>query len=238
MELNWLSRTENMLGKENIVLLKNKTIMVLGVGGVGCASIEALCRCGVGKLILVDNDEFALSNLNRQKFATMETIGKDKVAVAKERIHSINPECEVIAKKMFYLPDNADELFSCDVDYVIDAIDTVTAKLDLAVQCKQRGIPLISCMGTGNRLDPTKFTVGDISQTQGCGCNLAKVMRRELKKRGVEKQEVLFSSEPPQSTDIQLSENGRHPPSSISFVPPVAGYILASHVVRRLINRI
>ncbi len=238
MCLDWLKRTVSLIGEDKIKLLNDKTVTVLGVGGVGCACIEALCRAGIGKLIIVDKDEFDITNLNRQNFATTGNIGQSKVIAAYEKIKSINPSCEVITHKMFYLPETANALFEEKTDFVVDAIDTVTAKLDLAQRCYKNDIPLISCMGTGNRLDPTKFVIGDISDTVGSGCNLSKVMRRELKKREVPMQTVLYSTELPQVPLDVFTENGRHAPASISFVPPVAGYILASYVIIKLIQNI
>ena len=233
----WLMRTEALIGKESCNLLCEKCVAVLGLGGVGGACAEALCRSGVGTLILVDKDTISLSNLNRQLFATHDTIGKEKTLAAKNRLLSINPDCNIIPLTEFYLPENREILFAHNPDFIVDAIDTVTAKLDLMETCYARNIPLVCSMGTGNRLNPEHFCIGDIADTAGSGDNLAKVIRRELKKRGVPKQAVLYSKEPPQRIGfVGEPEFGRHAPASISFVPPVAGYLLAGYVVRTLLG--
>ena len=234
----WLTRTQALIGEDAIALLQKKTVAVLGLGGVGGSAAEALCRSGVGKLILVDRDTVSRSNLNRQLFATCRTIGQKKVEAATDRLLSICPDCQIAGYHEFYTPENREFLFSQKPDFIIDAIDTVTSKLDLMETCCQRGIPLISSMGTGNRLDPSQFTIGDIADTAGSGDNLAKVIRRELKKRGVPHQTVLYSKEAPQRIGfVGEPEHGRHSPASISFVPPVAGYLLAGYAVRSLICR-
>lgn len=233
----WLQRSEALIGTEAQNSLTRRCVAVLGLGGVGGSCAEALCRAGIGKLILIDPDTFDETNLNRQLFATRELIGSSKALAAQTRLKSIAPDCTVIPMEEFYQAENRNFIFNQRPDFIVDAIDTVSSKLDLIEQCFQRNIPLISCMGTGNRLDPSQFRIGDIADTAGCGDNLAKVIRRELKKRGIPRQTVLFSQEVPQKIGfVGEAEHGRHSPASISFTPPVAGYIMASYVVRTLIQ--
>lgn len=230
------SRTELLIGKEGMRKLRSSSILVFGVGGVGSHCIEALARCGVGKLILVDNDRVSLTNINRQSIALHSTVGEYKTAVMRQKIADISPDTEVTAYETFVLPDNVEEVFSEKPDYVVDAIDTVTAKIAIAGKAKEYGIPLISCMGTGNKLHPELFEIADISETSVCP--LCRVMRRELKARGIRHLKVLYSKEKP----IALSgrdggkdgEKKRPLPGSISFVPPVAGLLIAGEVVRNL----
>ncbi|MBE6062802.1 MAG: tRNA threonylcarbamoyladenosine dehydratase [Clostridium butyricum] len=246
-----LIRTGFLIGADGIEKLKNSRVIVFGVGGVGSFTVEALARVGVGEITLIDNDTVDISNLNRQIHATYETVGKPKVDIMKERILSINKECNVIIHRVFVNNDNIEELVPKDVDYVVDAIDTVTAKLGLAEYCYKNNIKIMSCMGTGNKLDPTQFKVTDVFKTKVCP--LAKVMRRELKKRGVDKLKVVYSEEVPlkplspielgfeQKETEQDSEHGRlkvnkQSPGSISFVPPVAGMIIAGEVVRDILG--
>jgi len=232
--LNEFSRTELLLGEENIKKLKNRCIMVLGVGGVGSHCIEALARCGVGKLILVDNDTVSLTNINRQAIAFHSTVGKYKTKVMEEQIRDICPETEVVTHEMFVLPDNVDELFKEKPDYIIDAIDTVTAKLVLVEKAREYDIPIISSMGTGNKLHGELFEITDISKTSVCP--LCKVMRKELKNRGIYHLKVLYSKETPVDTSGRNTgeEAGsrRSIPGSVSFVPPVAGLLIAGEVIR------
>lgn len=230
------SRTELLIGREGMNRLKNASVMVFGVGGVGSHCIEALARSGVGKLILIDNDTVSLTNINRQSIAYYSTVGRYKTKVMKERIHDICPEIEVVTYEMFVLPDNIGTFFSEPVDYIVDAIDTVTAKLALVQLAKEKNIPIISSMGTGNKLHPEMFEVTDIYKTSVCP--LCKVMRKELKARGIKRLKVLYSKEIP----VDISErvtgeekgNRRSLPGSISFVPPVAGLIIAGEVIREL----
>lgn len=237
MQDHWLSRERLLIGEDGIKQLANSTVCVLGLGGVGGSAAEALCRAGIGHLILVDHDTVDVTNLNRQLFATRQTIGQRKIDAAMDRLRSINPSVTLTLLDTFYLPENREEVFSHTPDFMIDAIDTVTAKLDLAEQCAERGIPLISCLGTGNRFDPSKLTIGKIEDTAGCGCPLARVIRRECKKRDIHQLPVVFSKEyPTQGICSEDSPSGRHSPGSISFVPPVAGYLLASYVVRFLLS--
>lgn len=231
----WLERTELVLGETRLRRLANVRVAVIGLGGVGGAAAEALVRAGVGHMLFIDGDTVDDTNRNRQLLATTETVGMDKISAAEGRYRAINPDGDFTFKKEFYLPENSAWLYDWKPDYIIDAIDTVTAKLDIAKQCKTRKIRLIACLGTGNRLDPERLRLGDITETAGCGCPLAKVMRRELRRRGIEHLPVLFSTEEPAKA-IAESAAGRHPPGSISFVPPVAGYIIAGKCIRDIIE--
>lgn len=230
-------RTEMLLGQESLEKLKNAHVAVFGVGGVGGYVAEALARSGVGKFDLIDNDTVALSNINRQIIALHSTIGQYKVDVMKERILDINPEAEVTVHKCFFLPENAGEFDFSKYTYIIDAIDTVTAKLELIVRADGAGVPIISSMGTGNKLDPVRLEVSDIYKTEVCP--LARVMRTELKKRGIKKLKVVYSKEQPvkrgKNEDRQItSENSgriKDVPGSIAFVPSVAGLIIAGQVI-------
>lgn len=246
-----LSRTELLIGKEGLDTLANSKVVVFGVGGVGSFTVEALARAGVGTIVLIDDDTVCLTNLNRQIHATYKTISQSKVEVMKERILTINRKCNVITHQVFVTVDNIGDIITDDVDYVVDAIDTVSAKIGLAVYCEKNKIKLISSMGTGNKLDPTQFKVTDIYKTKVCP--LAKVMRYELKRRGVKKLKVVYSEEipmKPKEEDVVTCKTGcvctgestkkcaekRQIPGSISFVPPVAGMIIASVVVRELLG--
>ncbi|AIS52324.1 tRNA threonylcarbamoyladenosine dehydratase TcdA [Thermoanaerobacter kivui] len=232
------SRTQLLIGKEGLLKLKNSTVAVFGIGGVGSFAVEALVRAGVGKLVLIDGDNVCVTNINRQIHATTHTIGKPKVDVMKERILEINPEAQVLTFKEFYPGENSDKLLSKEYDYVIDAIDRVSSKVDLIVKCNLLSIPIISSMGAGNKLDPTKFEVADIYQTSVCP--LAKVMRRELKKRGIKSLKVVYSKEEPIKNFYESEENeisSKPVPGSISFVPSVAGLILAAEVVKDLLKK-
>lgn len=231
----WLERTELVLGETRLRRLANARVAVVGLGGVGGAAAEALVRAGVGHMLFIDGDTVDDTNRNRQLLATTETVGMDKISAAEGRYRAINPDGDFTFKKEFYLPENSAWLYDWQPDYIIDAIDTVTAKLDIAKQCNTRKIRLIACLGTGNRLDPERLRLGDITETAGCGCPLAKVMRRELRRRGIEHLPVLFSTEEPAKA-IAESAAGRHPPGSISFVPPVAGYIIAGKCIRDIIE--
>ena len=234
MEENIYSRTEKLIGKENLDKLKKSKIAVFGIGGVGSFVVEGLARAGIGKLILVDKDEISISNINRQIHATYETIGKDKVEVMKQRILSINPEIEVKAWKEFFMPECNLPIMEEDVDYIVDAIDTVSAKIALIELAKKMNIPIISAMGTGNKLDPTKFEITDIYKTTICP--LAKVMRKELRKRGIDKLKVIYSKEEPIKLEESEKENGKVIPGSISFVPSVAGLMIAGEVIKDIIK--
>ena len=232
------SRTELLIGEEALGKLQRTTVLVLGVGGVGSHCIEALARSSVGRLILVDNDKVSLTNINRQSIAYHSTVGRYKTEIMKERIHDICPETEVLTYETFVLPENIEEIFKIRPDYIIDAIDTVTAKLAVIERAKKEEIPLISCMGTGNKLHPELFEIADISSTSVCP--LCKVMRKELKARGIRGVKVLYSKEKP--VDVSGKETGeekgskRSLPGSISFTPPVAGLLIAGEAVREIIG--
>ena len=225
---NQFLRTELLIGKEKIEKLKNSKVAIFGLGGVGSYVLEACVRAGIGNLVLVDKDEVDITNLNRQIIATRKTIGKPKVEVAKERILEINPEANVEIYQEFFMPETKGILDE-SIDYIVDAVDTVTAKIELVVRANKLNIPIISSMGTGNKLDPTKFEVADIYKTSVCP--LAKVMRKELKTRGIKKLKVVYSKEEPIKRQ-ESNELGKQVPASISFVPSVAGLILAGEVVK------
>lgn len=221
---NRFSRTEALLGERAMEKLKKARVAVFGIGGVGGHVVEALVRSGVGAVDIVDSDKVCLSNLNRQIIATESSIGKYKVDVMKERILDINPEAVVNVHKCFYLPETKDEFDFFQYSYVVDAVDTVTAKIQLVMEAEEAGVPIISSMGAGNKLDPTAFQVADIYKTSVCP--LAKVMRRELKKRGIKKLKVVYSKEQP------VAKNAV--PASVAFVPSVAGLIIAGEVIKDL----
>lgn len=227
-------RTELLIGKEAVKKLKNSCVMIFGIGGVGSYAAEALARAGVGKLILVDKDTVSKSNINRQLIALCSTVGRAKVEVMKERIYDINPKIEVKAIEKFCLPENIDGFFEDACDFVIDAVDTVSAKLAIAKKCKELSIPEISAMGAGNKLNPEAFCVADIYETKVCP--LCRVMRRELKAREIEKLKVVYSEEEPKKSDMQDEESKKNIPGSISFVPSVMGLIIAGETVKDLIK--
>ncbi len=234
--LNQFSRTEMLIGKNAINKLTNSKVAIFGIGGVGSYIAEALARCGVGNFILVDNDKVTITNINRQIIATTKTIGQYKVDLMKQRILDINPEAKVETYKTFYMPECEEKILDDSVNYVIDAIDTVTAKIFLIEEATRLNIPIISSMGTGNKLDPSKFEITDIYKTSVCP--LAKVMRKELRQRNIKKLNVLYSKEEPikpeENTEEQTSK--KHVPGSIAFSPSVAGLMIASKVVKDLIN--
>ncbi len=225
------SRTELLLGADAMNVLRDARVAVFGIGGVGGYVAEALVRSGLGHIDLIDKDQVDLTNLNRQIIALHSTIGKFKVDVMRERILDINPQAKVRAHRCFYLPETRDEFHFQDYDYVVDAVDTVTAKIDIVVQAQACGVPVISSMGAGNKMDPTAFEVADIYETSVCP--LAKVMRRELRKRNVEHLKVVYSKEVPRKPRTNVS---RPVPGSNAFVPPTAGLIIASEVIKDLIR--
>ena len=250
--LHPFSRTEMLIGSDALEKLHCSKVAVFGIGGVGSYTVEGLVRAGVGKLVLIDDDCICLTNINRQLHATRKTIGRPKVDVMKERILEINPLVEVTTFQQFYTPETAEGLFFDDYDYIVDAVDTVTAKIDLALRATFRNIPIISCMGAGNKLDPTKFEVADISKTSVCP--LAKVMRKELRARGITALKVVYSKETPLKP--QETEEATCPascvcppsaarkgavrnqiPGSISFVPSVAGLIIAGEVIKDIMHK-
>lgn len=227
------ARTELLLGAEALDKLKKARVAVFGVGGVGGYVCEALVRSGVGSFDLIDSDTVALSNLNRQIIATHSTVGRFKTEVMKERMLDINPEVDVRIHNCFFLPENADEFPFEEYDYVVDTVDTVTAKIELVMKCQKENVPIISSMGAGNKLDPAAFKVADIYKTSVCP--LAKVMRRELKKRGVKKLKVVYSEEMPRTGgEAEPGSSRRATPGSVAFVPSVAGLIIAGEVVKDL----
>ncbi len=229
------TRTEMLIGIPAAARLRGAHVIVFGCGGVGSYIIEALARAGVGKLTVVDSDNVAESNINRQIIATRDTVGIPKTEAVRLRVASINPDCTVVAKQMFYTAENADEIPFADADYVADAIDTVTSKLLIIERAKATGVPVISSMGTGNKLDPTRFKIADISKTSVCP--LARSMRRLLRERGISHVKVLYSEEEPLSPKWDESDGHRRAvPSSISFVPSAAGLIIAGEIIRDMIK--
>ncbi len=235
--LNQFSRTELLLGKDAMEILKNSRVAVFGIGGVGGHTVEALARSGVGTLDIIDNDKVSLTNINRQLFATLSSVDEYKVDVAKRRIEDINPECIVNVYKTFYSTENSEEFDFSLYDYVVDAIDSVSSKIELIMRADEKAVKIISSMGAGNKLDATRFEVSDIYKTSVCP--LARVMRYELKKRGIKNLKVVYSKEEP----IKPYESGekvegkRQIPGSVAFVPSVAGLIIAGEVIRDLIKK-
>ena len=247
-----LSRTELLIGKDGLNKLKDSKVIVFGVGGVGSFTVEALVRAGVGTIVLVDDDTICLTNLNRQIHATYDTVGKVKVEAMKDRVLSINKKCNVITHQVFVTKENIPEIITDDVDYVVDAIDTVSAKIALVEYCNEKGIKIMCSMGTGNKFDPTQFKIADIYDTKVCP--LAKVMRHELRKRGIKSLKVVYSEEiptKPKQEDVVTCKTGcvctggskkcsikRQIPGSISFVPPVAGMIIGGEVINDLLKEV
>ncbi len=250
--LNQFSRTELLFGSDGMERLKSCRVAVFGIGGVGGYAAEALARSGIGALDLIDDDRICLTNLNRQIYALRSTVGKYKTDVAEQRIHDINPEIQVYNHKCFYMPDTSGQFNFREYDYVIDAIDTVTGKLEIIQNAQKSGVPVISCMGAGNKLDPTAFRVADIYQTKVCP--LARTIRYECRKRGIQKLKVVYSEEQPRKP-IEETENScrthcicppgtarkctvrRDIPGSTAFVPSVAGLILAGEVIKDLLKK-
>ena len=236
--INEFSRTELLLGADGMEKLKRARVAVFGIGGVGGYAVEALARAGIGALDLIDNDVISLTNINRQIIALHSTVGLPKTDVMAARVRDINPECEVRTYQTFYGPDTAEEFDFAQYDYIIDAIDTVTGKLALAVNAQKANTPIISSMGTGNKLDPTAFTVTDIYKTSFCP--LARIMRKELRKRGIERLKVVYSEEEaltPEGVTEELPQGRRSIPGSVSFVPSAAGLILAGEVIKDIVKR-
>jgi len=237
---NQFTRTELLLGEKAMQKLYGSTVAIFGIGGVGSYAVEALARSGIGKFLLIDDDVVSVTNINRQLIATTKTVGENKVDIMRDRILDINPNAQVITHKIFYTSENADEIDLKNCSYIIDAIDTISSKLYLIEQAKKLDVLIISCMGAGNKLDPTKFEVADIYKTSVCP--LARVMRYELRKRGVKKLKVVFSKEPaikPEEIDDTTIEDNvfrkKQVPGSVAFVPSVAGLILAREVVMDLV---
>ena len=250
----FLTRTELLIGKENVKKLSHSRVAVFGIGGVGGFVVEGLVRSGIGEIDLIDKDVVSESNINRQIIATKKTIGRYKTEVMKERISDINPDCKVNVFNMFFLPETSEEISFKNYDYVVDAIDTISGKIAIIEKCKRENVPIISCMGAGNKLDPTKFEVADIYSTKICP--LSKVMRRELKKRGIDSLKVVYSTEEAKQPQMEVNtqdtlkekeetekniattekpKRSKIPVGSISFVPSVAGLVIASEVIKDLI---
>ena len=227
-------RTELLIGSEGMEKLHYSTVCIFGIGGVGSFVAEGLVRSGIGHIILVDYDKIDLSNINRQIHANFDTVDRYKTEVMKERMHSINPQCNIESYNSCLNKDNINELINKDYDYIVDAIDMVSSKIELIVKCKSLKLPIISCMGTGNKLSPTMLKVGDIFDTKICP--LARVMRRELRKRYIENLKVIWSEEEPIKTGLIDEVTGKSVPGSISTVPSVAGLIVASEVIKDLIS--
>ena len=232
--MSQFERTELLLGAENLLKVKKAHVAVFGVGGVGGYTVEALARAGVGTLTVVDKDTVSDSNINRQIIALHSTVGMPKVQVMKQRIFDINPGACVNAFECFFLPDTAEQFDFSAYDYVVDAVDNVTAKIEIIRRAKEAGVPVISSMGTGNKFNPLDFKIADISKTSVCP--LARVMRRELAKRGIKGVKVLYSEERPVKTGVLDEETGKSVPGSVSFVPSVAGLVIASEVIKDLIK--
>lgn len=249
--LNQFSRTELLIGKAGVEKLNKAKVAIFGIGGVGSFVLEGLVRAGIGNFILVDDDKICLTNLNRQIIATRKTVGRPKVEVAKERVLDINPSAKVEIFQEFFMPDSK-EILDDTISYIVDTVDTVTAKIELVLRAKKLGIPIISSMGTGNKLDPTQFEVADIYKTSVCP--LAKVMRKELRARGIENLKVVYSKEEPIKLDNNMESSCKtncicppdtkrkcavrnQVPGSISFVPSVAGLIIAGEVIKDIINK-
>ena len=228
------SRTAYVYGEEAINKLSQARVAVFGVGGVGGYICEALCRAGVGHIDVFDRDTVSLSNINRQIIALHSTVGRPKVEVIKERMLDINPDCDINAYNVFYLPENADEFDLSGYDYIADAVDTVAAKLEIAERAYKNGVPVISAMGAGNKTDPTRFEIADISDTTVCP--LARIMRRELKARGIKKYKVVYSREEPRKSGVIDPESGKAIPGSLSFVPSAMGLIMSSAIINDLIK--
>lgn len=228
------SRTISLIGEEKFEKLQRATVAVYGIGGVGSYVVEGLARGGIGHIILIDNDKISITNINRQIHATLDTIGKNKSEVMKQRILSINPEIKVEAYNANEIQEGEENLINKDIDYVVDAVDTIATKIKLIEKAQKENIKIISCMGTGNKLDPTKFEISDINKTSVCP--LARVIRKELKKRNIENVKVLYSKEEPIKTKITEENTNKIIPASISFVPSVAGLIIAGEVIKDIIK--
>ena len=235
MEKNFTTRTGLIIGQDGIEKLKNSNVIVFGVGGVGSFAAEAIARAGVGNLTIVDFDDVDVTNINRQLPALHSTVGRDKVDVMKERILDINPDINIKAIKSLYNEETSEELLNEKYDYVVDAIDMVSSKIHLIETCKKKGLEIISSMGMGNKLDPTKIVVTDINKTTMCP--LAKVMRKELRDRKIKKLKVVFSTERPRELKEKIKNGKKVTPGSISFVPSVGGLVIASVVINDLINK-
>lgn len=235
--MGWLDREILLLGEDAVSCLQKRRVAVLGLGGVGGAVAEALCRVGIGNLLLLDNDVFDESNLNRQILATQSVIGQKKVDIAEERLKSINPAIHIQKAFITYSDETRSVVFDWKPDYIIDAIDTVSAKIDLIKQSLERDIPIASSMGSGNRLHPEKLQVGSLEETKGYGDGLSRIIRKLLRDTATDGLRVVYSTEEAQKMVANAAAPGRHPPGSISFVPPVSGYLLAGEAVRALLHQ-
>ena len=235
--MNWLARTEKLIGEEGVRILEGSRVAVFGIGGVGGFAVEGLARSGVGALDLIDSDRVSLTNVNRQIIATLDTLDSFKTEAARDRIMSINPDCRITVHNVFFLPENEDEFDFSKYDYVVDAIDTVSGKMAIIEKAKAAGVPVISAMGAGNKMDPTAFEVADIYETSVCP--LAKVIRKECRKRGIDSLKVVYSREEamePGEVENEELKGKRPAPGSISFVPSVCGLIIAGEVIKDLIK--
>ena len=235
--MNWLARTEKLIGEEGVRILEGSRVAVFGIGGVGGFAVEGLARSGVGALDLIDSDRVSLTNVNRQIIATLDTLDSFKTEAARDRIMSINPDCRITVHNVFFLPENEDEFDFSKYDYVVDAIDTVSGKMARIEKAKAAGVPVISAMGAGNKMDPTAFEVADIYETSVCP--LAKVIRKECRKRGIDSLKVVYSREEamePGEVENEELKGKRPAPGSISFVPSVCGLIIAGEVIKDLIK--
>ena len=231
---NWYDRTELLIGFNNLSKLNSYTVAILGLGGVGGAAAESICRAGIGNIIIIDNDLIDITNINRQIISTHSNIGQSKAIEMYNRLKSINPTANIIVEEQFYLPNNSNFLFKYNPDYIIDAIDTITSKIDLAKKCYENKINFISCMGMGNRLDPTQIKYGNINDTIGHGCVISKIIRNKIKELNIPPINVIYSMEKPKKCTINTGH--KNSPGSLSCVPPVAGYILASKVINHIIK--
>ena len=234
--MNWFHRSEVLIGKENVTKLKNSRVVVIGLGGVGGSCAEALCRGCVGNLMLVDNDKIDVTNINRQVVALHSNVGNLKTQEWAKRLKLINPEINLTLKTCFCLPENSDFVFEYNPDYIVDAIDTITTKIFLAKTAYEKNLNFISCMGMGNRMDPSLVKYGSIQETAGSGCKVSKIIRSKLNKFNIKDTDVVFSLEKPKKIIANSQANRRHSPASFSCVPPTAGYFLASKVINDLIK--
>jgi len=234
--LDWLARTKSLIGEDSVAILQKSKVAVVGLGGVGGSTCEALCRAGIGSMLIADFDIVDTTNINRQIIATIDSVGRKKTEVMKERLKSINPHINLTCVDKFISEESGNDLFDFSPDFVVDAVDSVSAKLYIIKKSQELSLPVISCMGTGNRTDPTKLRIGKIEDTLGNGCPLARIMLKESSKKGIASFKTIYSTELPVKVSCEDSY-GKHSPASISFVPPVAGYIIASEVVKELISK-
>lgn len=235
MNQSWYDRTELLIGTEKIEKMKSLKVTIIGLGGVGGSCAEALCRAGIGNLMIIDGDIVDVTNINRQVIATHVNVGKAKVNEMNDRLKSINPEVDIISREEFCLPENSDFIFEYRPDYIVDAIDTMTMKIYLIEKALKHNVKIISCMGMGNRFDPSMIRYGSIEETKGSGCKVSRIIRSKLRKNKIYDVNVVYSLERPQKVIIKENVNGKHSPGSFSCVPPVAGYFLAYKVIYDLV---